>query len=176
MRKKEKKPYGLGLIVGRFQGIHKGHEMMIDSALAVCGEVAVFVGSSQESGTSKNPFTYNMRREMLERLYGDRIKVFPLPDAGLGNCAAWGEYVIKNAVERTGKRPDLAVSGKEERRIRLRIEKEIQDELEESTFIDADPEDDALLKEDLVPDFDFKKRNPPVDKNVDRSVKKHKEE
>jgi membrane protein len=65
---------------------------------------------------------------------------------------------------------------KEERRIRLRIEKEIQDELEESTFIDADPEDDALLKENLVPDFDFKKRNPPVDKNVDRSVKKHKEE
>lgn len=36
---------------------------------------------------------------------------------------------------------------KEERRIRLRIEKEIADELEEGTFIDADP-DDVLLKED----------------------------
>lgn len=57
---------------------------------------------------------------------------------------------------------------KEERRIRLRIEKEIQDEIDEGTFIDADPGDDSLLKEDLVPDFDFNKRNPSVDKIVER--------
>ena len=32
----------------------------------------------------------------------------------------------------------------EERRIRLRIEKEIEDKLQESTFIDADPEEDDI--------------------------------
>ena len=113
---KKKKAFGLGVIVGRFQCIHSGHEMMIDTALALCDEVAVFIGSSQESGTNKNPFTYETRREMLYRIYEDRIKIYPLPDAGLGNCAAWGEYVVENVVKRTGRRPDLSVSGKEERR------------------------------------------------------------
>jgi membrane protein len=67
---------------------------------------------------------------------------------------------------------------KEERRIRLRIEKEIQDEIEEGTFIDADPDnnDDSLLKEDLVPDFDYSKRNPAVNRVVERDSKDSKEE
>ena len=113
---KKKKPFGLGVIVGRFQCIHAGHETMIDAALSVCDEVAVFIGSSQESGTNKNPFTYETRREMLQRIYKNKIKIYPLPDAGLGNCAAWGEYVVENVVKCTGRRPDLSVSGKEERR------------------------------------------------------------
>ena len=67
---------------------------------------------------------------------------------------------------------------KEERRIRLRIEKEIQDEIEEGTFIDADPDnnDDSLLKEDLVPDFDYINRNPAVNKVVERESEKSKKE
>jgi hypothetical protein len=67
---------------------------------------------------------------------------------------------------------------KEERRIRLRIEKEIQDEIEEGTFIDADPDntDDTLLKEDMVPDFDYSRRNPAVNKAVERTVKRSEEE
>ena len=113
---KKKKAFGLGVIVGRFQCIHAGHERMIETALSVCDEVAVFVGSSQESGTNKNPFSYDKREEMLRRIYGRRIEVYPLPDAGLGNCAAWGEYVVRNVEERCGQRPDVAVSGKEERR------------------------------------------------------------
>ncbi|MBR0302918.1 MAG: adenylyltransferase/cytidyltransferase family protein [Clostridia bacterium] len=110
------KLFDLGIIVGRFQGVHRGHLMMIDAALSVCGEVGVFIGSSQESGTNKNPFSYDIRYKMLHRVYGDAIKIFPLPDAGLGNCAAWGEYVIKNVTERMGRAPELFVSGKEERR------------------------------------------------------------
>ncbi|MBQ7714406.1 MAG: adenylyltransferase/cytidyltransferase family protein [Clostridia bacterium] len=110
------KYYGLGVIVGRFQGIHAGHEMMIDSALGVCSEVAVFIGSSQESGTEKNPFTYEMRRDMLTKLYGKKIKIFPLPDIGVGNCAEWGEYVTSCVKEKCGKAPDVCVSGKESRR------------------------------------------------------------
>ena len=64
----------------------------------------------------------------------------------------------------------------EERRIRLRIEKEIQDEIEEGIFIDADPDDDALLKEDFVPDFAYRKRSPAMDREVDRISSKDKEE
>ncbi len=65
---------------------------------------------------------------------------------------------------------------KEERRIRLRIEKEIQDELEEGTFIDADPEDISLTKADIVPDFEYKKNHPAVDKEVERLSNNNEEE
>ena len=67
---------------------------------------------------------------------------------------------------------------KEERRIRLRIEKEIQDEIAEGTFIDADPDnsDDSLLKDDLVPDFDYINRNPAVNRVVERESTDNKKE
>ena len=111
------KPYRLGITVGRFQTFHKGHQMMIDKAVELCDRVGVLIGSSQESGTNKNPFTYETRAGLLKKIYGDRISVYPLPDIGLGNNGKWGDYVIDAVVERFGTAPDLLVSGKEERRI-----------------------------------------------------------
>lgn len=110
------KPYKLGILVGRFQTLHKGHEDMINSAAELCERVAIFVGSSQESGTSTNPFSYETRKEMLYCVFGNKISVFPLPDIGVGNTPSWGEYVIQNVVDACGRKPDLFVSGKEERR------------------------------------------------------------
>ena len=112
-----KKPFELGIIVGRFQTFHIGHEYIIDKAVGICDTVGVFIGSSQESGTFKNPFTYETRERIIKKVYGDRVVVYPLPDIGVGNNSAWGEYVLRNAKERFGKAPDLLVSGKEERRI-----------------------------------------------------------
>ena len=110
------KQYRLGLIVGRFQTVHSGHQDMIDTALRLCDTVGVFIGSSQESGTEKNPFSYKTREGMLRSIYGDSISIYPLPDIGVGNNAKWGEYVLENALGRFGRKPDLFVSGKEERR------------------------------------------------------------
>ena len=59
------KPYKLGILVGRFQTIHAGHEKMVNTALQLCEQVGIFVGSSQEALTSKNPFSYEIREEML---------------------------------------------------------------------------------------------------------------
>ena len=110
------KPYKLGIIVGRFQTLHKGHVEMISTALGLCETVGIFIGSSQESGTANNPFTYKTRRVMIENVFGTAVKVFPLPDIGVGNTAKWGEYVLSNVRERFGELPDLLVSGKETRR------------------------------------------------------------
>ncbi len=112
-----KKSFELGLVLGRFQAFHKGHEFIIDKAVEFCDNVCVLVGSSQESGTLKNPFSYETRERLLKKIYGDKIKVFPLPDIGVGNNSAWGEYVLKNVKEHFNRFPDLLVSGKEERRI-----------------------------------------------------------
>lgn len=112
----EKKPYKLGILLGRFQTLHIGHETMINKAAELCETVGIFVGSSNESGTNKNPFSYETREKMLKAVFGDSIVVYPLPDIGVGNTAKWGEYVIKNVVERFGQKPDLLISGKETRR------------------------------------------------------------
>lgn len=111
------KPFELGVMVGRFQTFHLGHEYMIEKAVAVCERVGIFVGSSQESGTAKNPYTYEQREQMLRAVFGDRIEIFPLPDIGVGNNSKWGDYVLENVRSRFGKAPDLLVSGKEERRV-----------------------------------------------------------
>lgn len=112
-----KKPFELGIIVGRFQTFHTGHEYMVEKAAAVCERVAIFIGSSQESGTQKNPFTYETRERILKKLFGDTVEIYPLPDIGVGNNSAWGEYVLENVKMNCGRTPDLLVSGKEERRL-----------------------------------------------------------
>ena len=111
------KPFSLGILVGRFQTLHLGHVQMIETAVSLCGQVGIFVGSAQESGTSKNPFPYALRREMLKRLFGDRVEIYPLPDIGVGNVSAWGDYVLENVQAQFGRMPDLLVSGKEARRL-----------------------------------------------------------
>lgn len=113
----DKKPYELGVIVGRFQSLHAGHEEMIRKALALCQQVCVLVGSSQESGTAKNPFSYELREQMLRCVFGEELFIFPLPDIGVGNVSAWGEYVLENVEGHMGKRPDILISAKESRRI-----------------------------------------------------------
>ena len=89
------KAFKLGIIVGRFQTFHTGHLYMVDKACAVCDRVGVFVGSSQESGTLKNPFTYEQRRDMLKKVFGDSVIIYPLPDIGVGNNSRWGDYVAR---------------------------------------------------------------------------------
>lgn len=69
-----KKSFELGLVLGRFQAFHKGHEFIIDKAVEFCDNVCVLVGSSQESGTLKNPFSYETRERLLKKIYGDKIK------------------------------------------------------------------------------------------------------
>lgn len=113
----QKKPFQLGILVGRFQTMHKGHEQMIQTAAALCEETAVFIGSSQESGTNKNPLPYEFRRQLLVNVFGGSIKVFPLPDIGVGNNSRWGDYVLENVARCCGRYPDLLVSGKEARRV-----------------------------------------------------------
>lgn len=110
------KPFRLGVVVGRFQMPHIGHTGMIRTALSICDRTAVFIGSSQESGTEKNPFSYEEREELLRLIFGDVPEIWPLPDLGVGNNPVWGEYVLDNVIRRCSDLPDLFVSGQETRR------------------------------------------------------------
>jgi len=109
------KAYKTGILVGRFQILHKGHGDMIRKAQQICEHIDIFVGSSQESGTLKNPLSFEMRKDLLAQVF-PRAGIFPLPDIGVGNTYAWGDYVVGKVVDCTGGLPDLLVSGVESRR------------------------------------------------------------
>ena len=106
------KKYKIGLVLGRFQGIHMGHESIINQAIDLCEEVLILIGSSDKFGTRENPFPYELRYQMLYDIFKDKVHIHPLPDLGVGNVPSWGDYVISNAIKVLGK-PDLIVQGKE---------------------------------------------------------------
>jgi bifunctional NMN adenylyltransferase/nudix hydrolase len=58
----------LGVVVGRFQPLHKGHCAVIDHALRHSDRVMVIVGSSNVVD-ERNPFTTEERISMLKLLY-----------------------------------------------------------------------------------------------------------
>lgn len=71
--------YAHGLIIGKFAPLHKGHQLLIDRALAECQRVSVWVYSRPDFPTMPSP----LRRNWLRELYPARL--FPqlelLPDA-----------------------------------------------------------------------------------------------
>ena len=69
------KPYDVGLVCGRFQTFHKGHEKLIDTGLMLCDRLLILIGSAQECGTERNPFNIATRIKMLKTIYGDRKSV-----------------------------------------------------------------------------------------------------
>ena len=115
------KLYKHGLIIGRFQLLHNGHKQMIDTALELCDKVVVYIGSSQESRTLENPFTFEERIDMFNKVFESevsqkRLIVRALPDIGAGNNDIWGRYVLGTFEAEFHKQPDLYITGCEKNR------------------------------------------------------------
>jgi len=115
------KLYKYGLVLGRFQTLHNGHEHIIKYALELCDKVVVYVGSSQESGTERNPFSYNIRKNMIEEVFtsevtGKKLLIRPLPDMGIGNNYNWGKYILSMFEKEFYRQPDLYITGCEKER------------------------------------------------------------
>ena len=106
-----------GLYVGRFQPFHNGHKSVVEEALKHCDRLIIAVGSSQESRTKKNPFTFEERRDLIWRsLKGmnDRVLIIPLPDREYyGDDCTWGQYVLDQVEAQCGCRPTINFEGEE---------------------------------------------------------------
>lgn len=91
----------IGLFIGRFQPFHNAHLSDIRLALRECDKVIIAVGSSQESATKENPFSYDERKEMIENtLKAHKIlnyDIIPVPD--VNDDKKWAEHVKKIAPE-----------------------------------------------------------------------------
>lgn len=95
------KPFKLGMIIGRFNHLHQGHTSMIDQALKQCEQVLVMIGSAQESGTIRNPFSVQTRTNLIRDVYpiiGNHTNVGIAWIDDMTNeddhCVEWGDYVL----------------------------------------------------------------------------------
>jgi cytidyltransferase-like protein len=111
--------FKVGLVIGRFQPIHKGHEMMIETALDHCDRVIVAIGSSQLNGTPNNPLSWVDRYTLIKNRFkeeekSERLLLLPIPDRErYSNDASFGQYVYKIIDNAYGLTPDCIIEGKE---------------------------------------------------------------
>jgi nicotinamide-nucleotide adenylyltransferase len=88
-----------GLIIGRFQPLHKGHVYLFKKALELVDCLKIGVGSSQMYNQPKNPFTFEERKKFIEDAFLDekipssRFEVYPIPD--LFNFEKWMNSILE---------------------------------------------------------------------------------
>ena len=98
------------LFIGRFQPFHNAHLSDVKLALKEGYKVIIAIGSSQESGTKENPFSYEERKEMIERM----LKAHKILDydiisvSDINDDKKWVEHVKKIVPEF-----DIAYTGNE---------------------------------------------------------------
>lgn len=82
------------LFIGRFQPFHLGH---LDALKQISeDEIIIGVGSSQYSDTDENPWTFEERKEMIEKSLQDQnlnYKILAIPD--IHDEKNWIDHVVK---------------------------------------------------------------------------------
>lgn len=98
----QKKKYQIGLVIGRFQPLHKGHAFLIKKALTFAECLIIGIGSTNVKN-SDNPLSFFQRKQLVQlyvRSEGlkDKVKkIISLPD--VPNDNEW----LKDTLKKTGK-------------------------------------------------------------------------
>lgn len=84
----------VGLAVAEMQVVHHGHADLIHQMTMICDTVVVALGSCQLHGVPGHPFPFEQRKEMLQILFGDRLKFLALEDIDASvDTDDWWTYV-----------------------------------------------------------------------------------
>ena len=149
------KPYDTGLLVGRFQTYHIGHQSLIKTGLTLCDRLLVLVGSAQECGTERNPLNVETRIEMIRTCHPtDRVMIYGLSDMTDENDIRpeWGRYLLTNVDRYIYKAPELMIYGNDESRSRWFDPEDIRDTSEFIVNRGAIPISATRLRELMVRD------------------------
>lgn len=169
------KPYDVGLICGRFQTFHIGHESLVQTGLNLCDRILILIGSAQESGTERNPYDINTRTDMLKAIYGyeDNIIIHGLADMTDENDIRpeWGRYLLDNVDRYIYKAPELMIYGNDESRSRWFDPEDIRDTSEFIVNRGRIPISATMVREAMT--LDHRKEwmrmvNPKLHKMYDR--------
>ncbi len=63
------KKYDYGIVIGRFQPFHLAHQSLIQHSLSLAEKVIVILGSARSAPDVKNPFTPQMREEIIRACF-----------------------------------------------------------------------------------------------------------
>lgn len=109
-----------GVFLGRFQHIHVGHEKLINLGLKNCDKLLLLVGSSNESGTKRNPYDSDFRISLIEKIYEKEVRDGRLLIRKINDISNeddltpdWGKYVIKTAEDYLGEKLECIIYGKD---------------------------------------------------------------
>lgn len=153
------KPYDVGLICGRFQTFHIGHESLVETGIKLCDRVLILIGSAQECGTERNPFNINTRTKMLRCIYGDNANILIYGVSDLTNendiRPEWGRYLLDNVDRYIYKAPELMIYGNDESRSKWFDPEDIRDTSEFIVNRGRIPISATMVREAMV--FDRRK-------------------
>lgn len=114
------KAFKSGLIVGRFQHIHIGHEKLINIGLSLCDKLVIFVTYKDNEETDKNPLDIEYRIKLINIIYEKEIKdnrlvIYPFEDVNLENGVThlWGQSIIDTYINYISLRPECIIYGKD---------------------------------------------------------------
>ena len=112
------KQYDVAGVIGRFQGVQEGHLDVIMTAEAAADRVRVLIGSANVARDTRNPFTFEERRAMLEasieaRKPGilDRVSFVPIDDSPYDKHAWMTAVTIAIRGATKALRPRIALVG-----------------------------------------------------------------
>lgn len=153
------KPYDVGLICGRFQTFHIGHESLVETGIKLCDRILILIGSAQECGTERNPFNINTRTKMLRYIYGDNANILIYGVSDLTNendiRPEWGRYLLDNVDRYIYKAPELMIYGNDESRSKWFDPEDIRDTSEFIVNRSRIPISATMVREAMV--FDKRK-------------------
>lgn len=106
-------PPGTAIIVGRWQLFHKGHETLLEAALATAAQVIVVIGSAFRSRDVRNPFNWEERQAMIQAtLPPDAIhRVQFLPVRDYFDDDRWNAAVRAGVLRLTGGQGPITLVG-----------------------------------------------------------------
>lgn len=114
------KSFKTGLMVGRFQHIHLGHEKLINIGLDLCETFVIFVSSSDKLEEFRNPYNIDYRISLIKKIYYKEVKekrliILPLKDLTCEEdlTPLWGNYVINEFEKNIGISPQCIIYGKD---------------------------------------------------------------
>lgn len=91
-----------GVLVGRFQPFHKGHEGIIRGIIADGRKPVIFIGSINRLD-ERNPLPFVTRRQLIGQVFtSGEVKILGIEDKD--NDEAWFEQ-IHDALQRIGAKP-----------------------------------------------------------------------
>lgn len=128
----KQKKYHCGMVVGRFEPIHIGHEHLIRIANQLCDQTVVVITYGKKD--SKNPYPIDYIDYLIHKVYAKEIQEGKIKTILFENNIPfdqkYGEKLMMEVTKKTSIKPDLIVYGSD-KNIEQCFSEEVRENLDE---------------------------------------------